>query len=99
MQDAGPSSAPAPSASTGSSVEESYLFKVNVESKEQVQLTRDKSISVMRPVWSPDGNAIMFISFGSGGGGGDLYRVDADGSSLRFVQVTMFTQELFVDWR
>jgi serine/threonine protein kinase len=64
------------------------LWVVNTESGAQRQITdeRDPNVAVGVPVWSPEGNAIAFVSSrGNQGLTFGVWLVDSDGSNLRNV--------------
>lgn len=74
------------------------LVKVDVHTREQTALTDRDQPPAFRPVWSPDGSTIAFISISSPGQP-DIYMIDAEGGTPRPVQVTLLTHEVFFDWR
>jgi Tol biopolymer transport system component len=51
-----------------------------------------------RPVWSPDGSELAYVS-SAASGPPDIYVVAADGGAPRPLQWTTTTWELFLDWR
>jgi Tol biopolymer transport system component len=53
---------------------------------------------VLRPIWSPDGSHVAFISVGPTGQP-DIYVVGSDGRDLRPMQVSIRSKEAFIDWR
>jgi Tol biopolymer transport system component len=62
------------------------------------QLT-DQPLGAYAPAWSPSGDRIAFISYtGKDSGGGDLFVMDADGSSVRLVTRTKHINERDVAW-
>jgi Tol biopolymer transport system component len=75
-----------------------YLVKVDVETGIQEVLTRPTDSPVFRPVWSPDGERIAFISSGRSPQP-DVFVVNADGTNVRELQITLLSKEEFLDWR
>jgi TolB protein len=62
------------------------------------QLTHEP-LGAYAPAWSPSGDEIAFISYtGKNSGGGDLFVMDADGSSVRLVTRTRHINERNVAW-
>ena len=53
---------------------------------------------VLRPIWSPDGGHVAFISVGATGQP-DIYVVGSDGRDLRPMQASIRSKEAFIDWR
>jgi Tol biopolymer transport system component len=89
---------PAALAATGDLPLEGWcLVKVNARTGARTILVNG-SPPAFRPVWSPDGRRIMFISISSPGQP-DLYVMDVNGGDPRPVQVTHESHEVFVDWR
>jgi Tol biopolymer transport system component len=75
-----------------------YLSKVDVATRTvQVLTTADES-PVFRPVWSPEGDRIAYISAGASGQP-DIYILSVDGGPPRPLAVTLLTKEEYVDWR
>ena len=74
------------------------IVRLDVTSGRQQTLTSDNASPAFRPVWSPDGRTIAYISTDGAHTQPDLRFVDADGSHNRII-VTLITREAFVDWR
>jgi len=76
-----------------------YLVRFDVETRASTVLTPPEATPTLRPVWSPDGSSIAFISVGKKNGNVDIFTVPAAGGSVRQLAVTLQTSEEFVDWR
>jgi hypothetical protein len=64
------------------------IFTVNLETKEIVNLTKDK-FAAYAPTWAPDGKSIVYLVRASGNE--KLFRMDADGSNP--IQLTFGTHD------
>ena len=76
-----------------------YLVRLDVETRASSVLTPPEATPTLRPVWSPDGSSIAFISVGKKNGNVDIFTVPAAGGPVRQLAVTLQTSEEFVDWR
>ena len=76
-----------------------YLIRLDLETRASTVLTPSEATPTLRPVWSPDGSSIAFISVGKKNGNVDIFLVPARGGSPRQLAVTLQTSEEFVDWR
>jgi len=74
------------------------IIRLDVATGRQQILTTTDESPAFRPVWSPDGGTIAYISSDRLHAQPDLKLMDADGSHSR-VLVTLRTREAFVDWR
>jgi Tol biopolymer transport system component len=61
-------------------------------------IARGDTAPLPRPVWSPDGEEIAFVSTGLSESP-DISVVPAGGGAVRPLLVSTTAQELFVDWR
>ena len=62
---------------------EDFIYIMDVDGKNEVQLTDDYPASDSYPQWSPDGKKIAFLSYGRTGPYRiDLYLMDPDGSNI-----------------
>jgi Tol biopolymer transport system component len=75
------------------------LIRLDLETRASTVLTPSEATPTLRPVWSPDGSSIAFISVGKKNGNVDIFVVPAGGGSARQLAVTLQTSEEFVDWR
>ena len=75
------------------------LVRLDTVTGEQVVLTGAADSPAFEPVWSPDGSRIAFISLSGAGQQPDIHVVGRDGGTVRPVQVTVLTDETWVDWR
>lgn len=75
-----------------------FLAKVDLPSGTTYTLTRPEDSPVFRPVFSPDGARIAYISAGLRKIQIDVAMMNADGSDAHLVN-TLRTKEEFVDWR
>lgn len=74
------------------------IVRLDIASGRLQTLTNADESPAFRPVWSPDGRTIAYISTAPAPAQPDLRLVDADGSHNRLL-VTLLTREAFVDWR
>ncbi|HLQ62328.1 MAG TPA: hypothetical protein VK131_10720 [Candidatus Acidoferrales bacterium] len=75
-----------------------YLVRMDVASRAQTVLTRAEDSPPLRPVWSPDGSSIAYITIGRTLAP-DIYVVPAGGGRARPLQLTILSKEEYVDWR
>jgi Tol biopolymer transport system component len=75
-----------------------YLAKVEVDTGAQVLLTSAEDSPAFRPVWSPEGDRVAYMS-GGHSPQPDIYVVDADGGRPMALQVTLLSKEESFDWR
>jgi len=75
-----------------------FLAKVDLRSGIAYTLTRPEDSPVFRPVFSPDGRRIAYISAGLRKIQIDVAIMNADGTDAHLVN-TLRTKEEFVDWR
>ncbi|MDP9330041.1 MAG: hypothetical protein M3P11_05300 [Actinomycetota bacterium] len=74
------------------------IFVMDAEGGGIQQLTH-QPLGAYAPAWSPSGHLIAFISYtGKDAGGGDLFVMDADGSSVRLVTRTKHINERDAAW-
>lgn len=74
-----------------------YAITFDVETGKTAAIAGEDRL-VLRPIWSPDGRHVAFISVGPTGQP-DVYLVGSDGQGLRPMQATIRTKEGFIDWR
>lgn len=74
------------------------IVRLDIASGRQQVVTRVGDAPAFRPVWSPDGGTIAYISAAGARSQPDVRLVDVDGSRDRLL-VTLLTREAFVDWR
>ncbi|MBC7895187.1 MAG: PD40 domain-containing protein, partial [Cytophagaceae bacterium] len=58
------------------------LYLTNLSGGTPTRVTRAEKVVEHSPTWSPDGRHIVFVTY-TDEAGGDLYRINADGSGLR----------------
>ena len=75
-----------------------YLVKLDTRTGEQTVLTGKENSPVFRPVWSPEGSSIAYIS-GGRSTQPDVFVVATDGRDPHPLQITLLSKEEFVDWR
>jgi Tol biopolymer transport system component len=75
-----------------------YLVTLDIASGVQTVLTRAQDTPTLRPVWSPDGTRIAYITVGLTNGP-DIYIINATGGVPIPLQLTLDTKEEYVDWR
>ena len=75
-----------------------YLTRVSVASGQQRVLTGASDTPIFRPVWSPDGRYIAYITVGRTLAP-DIYLIAAGGGPPMPLQLTLDTKEEFLDWR
>ncbi len=68
---------------------------LDIPTGKQMQLTATGSAN-WRPVWSPTGKELIYLSQSAGGNGLDIYRVNADGSGT--IRLTAQGNNLAPDW-
>lgn len=69
------------------------LFLISADGTQLRQLTPSNMRSI-RPIWFPDGNAILFV--GSSGDSFNLFRINTDGSNLQ--QLTSYGGSTYTDY-
>ncbi len=74
------------------------IVALDLSSGEQRVLALGDGTPIPRPVWSPDGAEIAYVTSATGGKP-DIYVVATAGGVPRPLQVTTTSWELFVDWR
>ena len=75
------------------------LVRLDTVTGQQTVLTGAVDSPAFDPVYSPDGTQIAFISLSGPGLQPDIHVLPASGGTARPVQVTVRTNELWVDWR
>lgn len=75
------------------------LVRLDLDTRASTLLTPAEATPTLRPVWSPDGSTIAFLSVGKKNGNVDIFTVNAGGGPVRQLAITLQTSEQFVDWR
>lgn len=76
------------------------LVRVDVATRAQTVLTLPGASPTWNPVWAPEGDRVLYV--GTGASSVDLFRVGGNGVAglvSRPAQVTLFDNELSVDWK
>jgi Tol biopolymer transport system component len=74
------------------------IVALDLSSGEQRVLAQGDGTPTPRPVWSPDGTEVAYVT-SAANGKPDIFVVPATGGAPRPLQVTTTSWELFVDWR
>lgn len=74
-----------------------YIFKIDLATGKETQLTFDKTAVDWAPVWSPDGLEIGFLSI-RGRSTSSIWAIKPDGTGLRLVYDDPYQLETALDW-